>query len=48
MAYILFTQIDNLNLSNLNIIQDNEAINRVVPPSPSLVLVNRIIIIFNS
>ena len=29
--------IDNLNLSKINIIQDKEAINRVIPLPPSLV-----------
>ena len=38
----LFIQIDNPNISNLNIIQDNDAINRVVPPFLRLVLANRI------
>jgi len=37
MTYDLFIQVDN---PNLNIIQNNEAINRVAPPSLSLVLAN--------
>jgi len=40
MASRLFIQIDN---SNLNIIHDNEAMNRVVSPSSSLIIANRII-----
>jgi len=46
-ASSLFIQIDNSNLLNLNIIRDNEAINRIVPPSPNLVLANRITMIFS-
>jgi len=42
IASNLFIEIDNPNLPNLTIIQDNETINRVVSPSPNLVLVNRI------
>jgi len=42
IAYNLLIQIDNPKLLNLNIIQDNVAINRVVPPSLSLVLASRI------
>jgi len=41
----LFIQIKN---ANLNILQDNEKINRVVLHPPSLVLANRITIIFNN
>ena len=45
MAFSLFIEIDN---PNLNIIQDNEVINRIVPPFPSLVLGNIITrILFN-
>jgi len=43
MASSLFIQIDDPNHSNLNITQDNETINRIVFPYPSLVLANRII-----
>ena len=42
IASSLSIQIDDLNLLNLNIIQDNKGINRVVPPFPSLILANRI------
>ena len=44
IASSLFIRVDNLNL---NIIKDNEVTNRVVSPPPSLVLANRITIIFN-
>jgi len=37
MTSSLFIQIDN---PNLNIVQDNEAINKVVPPFLNLVLAN--------
>ena len=37
----------NIDNSNLNILKDNEGINRVEPPPLSLVLVNRITMIFN-
>ena len=47
MTSTLSFNIDNLNLSNLNITQGNEAINRVVLPPSSLILVNRITMIFN-
>jgi len=43
MIFSLFIQINNLNFQNLNIIKDNEAINKVLPPFPSLILANRII-----
>ena len=36
MASSLSFNIDNPHLSNLNVIQDNEAINRVVHPFPKL------------
>jgi len=43
MAQSLFVQVHNPNMS---IIQENEEVNRVVLPSLSLVLTNRIIINF--
>jgi len=45
IASSLFIRIDNSYFTNRNIIQDNKVANRVVLPSSSLVLVDRITMI---